>query len=262
MADDSDTSVILLKDLGKCFSDKAVLKGIDLTVGGGEVLGYLGPNGAGKTTTVKILIGMLGGFTGSARVCGLDVAEHPLEVKRRIGYVPEAGALYEALTPMEFLSLVGRLFGITQRDLETKSAELLRLFDLQDQRDERMTTFSKGMKQKVLIISGLIHNPEVICLDEPLAGLDANSTVVVKELIGNLAAAGRTVFYCSHMMDIVERVCDRIVIIDDGRIVADGTFESLQAGAKEASLEKIFTQLTSAGEHEATAKQFVEIING
>ena len=114
---------------------------------------------------------------------------------------------------------------------------------------------------KVLIISGLIHNPEVIFQDEPLAGLDANSTVVVKELISNLATAGRTVFYCSHMMDIVERVCDRIVIIDEGRIVADGTFDSLQAEAKEASLERIFTQLTSTGGHEATARRFVEVIN-
>jgi ABC-2 type transport system ATP-binding protein len=262
MPDDVNAAVICLQNLEKRFGDKQVLRGIDLSVGRGEVLGYLGPNGAGKTTTVKILIGMLGGFSGSARVCGFNVAEQPLVVKRRVGYVPEAGALYEALTPMEFLSLVGRLFGIVPRELEKKGTELLRLFELQDQRDERMATFSKGMKQKVLIIAGLIHNPEVIFLDEPLAGLDANSTVVVKELVSNLAAAGRTVFYCSHLMDIVERVCDRIVIIDGGRIVADGTFESLQHQAKGASLERIFTQLTSTGGHEATARQFVDVISG
>ncbi len=260
---ESDTSpAICVRNLQKRYGDKMVLQGIDLAVGRGEVLGYIGPNGAGKTTTVKILTGMLGGFDGSARVCGLDVAADPLAVKRRIGYVPEAGALYEALTPMEFLSLCGRLFGLPDDALRHKSIELLRLFELDGQRDERMTTFSKGMKQKVLITAGLIHNPEVIFLDEPLSGLDANSTVVVKELIRRLSAAGRTVFYCSHMMDVVERVCDRIVIIDQGRIVADGTFESLQAGRQDASLERIFTQLTSAGGHEATARRFVEIISG
>ena len=163
---------------------------------------------------------------------------------------------------MEFLSLVGRLFDIKPAQVEQKAVELLRIFDLQDRRDERMTTFSKGMKQKVLIIAGLIHNPEVIFLDEPLSGLDANSALVVKELVASLAAAGRTVFYCSHMMDIVERVCHRIVIVDEGRIVADGTFESLQSGVKEASLERIFTQLTSAGGQEQAARDFVKVIEG
>jgi len=262
MAEQGAEPAIVLEQLRKSFEDKEVLKGIDLAVSPGQVLGYIGPNGAGKTTTVKILIGMLDGFTGNARVCGLDVARDPLEVKRRVGYVPEAGALYEALTPMEFLSLIGRLFDIQPAPLERKAVELLRIFDLQDRRNERMTTFSKGMKQKVLIIAGLIHNPEVIFLDEPLCGLDANSAVVVKELVASLAAAGRTVFYCSHMMDIVERVCHRIVIVDEGRIVADGTFESLQSGVKEASLERIFTQLTSAGGQEQAARDFVRVIEG
>ena len=262
MPDANQPPAVVIENLCKSFGDKQVLNGIDLTVDRGQVLGYIGPNGAGKTTTVKILIGMLDGFSGSARVCGFDVARDALEVKRRIGYVPEAGALYEALTPMEFLALVGRLFDIKQEALEEKSTELLRIFGLADQRDQRMTTFSKGMKQKVLIIAGLIHNPEVIFLDEPLSGLDANSTVVVKELVASLAAGGRTVFYCSHMMDIVERVCHRIVIIDDGGIVADGTFESLQAQAKGASLERIFTQLTSEGGHQQTARDFLQVIEG
>jgi len=258
--DQQTDTVVAVEALHKSFGEKQVLGGVDLTVQRGQVLGYLGPNGAGKTTTVKILIGMLGDYTGSVRVCGIDVGADPLEVKRRIGYVPEAGALYEALTPMEFLQLVGRLFDISPRALEAKALELLRIFGLEQERDQRMTTFSKGMKQKVLIIAGLIHNPEVIFLDEPLSGLDANSAVVVKELVAGLAAGGRTVFYCSHMMDIVERVCDRIVIIDHGRIVADGTFESLQSRAKGASLERIFTQLTSAGGHEETARDFLQVI--
>jgi len=262
MSDEAAVPVIVLEKLTKSFGEKKVLKGVDLTVSAGHVLGYIGPNGAGKTTTVKILVGMLDGFGGTARVCGFDVAREPLEVKRRIGYVPEAGALYEALTPMEFLSLIGRLFNLPARKLEEKAVELLRIFGLAEERDKRMTTFSKGMKQKVLIIAGLIHNPQVIFLDEPLAGLDANSTVVVKELIANLASAGRTVFYCSHMMDIVERVCDRIAIVDEGRIVADGTFKSLQSQVKAASLERIFTQLTSEGGHEQVARDFVRVIEG
>lgn len=254
--------MIVIEGLHKSFGEKEVLRGVDLTVPAGKVLGYIGPNGAGKTTTVKILIGMLGGFAGSVRVCGFDVARQPLEVKRRVGYVPEVGALYEALTPMEFLTLAGRLFDMPQKALDEKAGELLRLFGLDDERNNRMTTFSKGMKQKVLIIAGLIHNPELVFLDEPLSGLDANSAVIVKEVVANLAAAGRTVFYCSHMMDIVERVCDHIVIVDDGTIVADGTFESLQSMAKGASLERIFTQLTSAGGHEAVARDFLDVING
>ena len=262
MPEQAGDPVIVTQKLTKSFGDKQVLEGIDLSVSAGQVLGYIGPNGAGKTTTVKILVGMLGDFGGSARVCGFHVAREPLEVKRRIGYVPEAGALYEALTPMEFLSLVGRLFDMPAPQLEEKSLELLRIFGLANERDQRMTTFSKGMKQKVLIIAGLIHNPAVIFLDEPLAGLDANSTVIVKELIAKLASAGRTVFYCSHMMDIVERVCDRIVIVDEGRIVADGTFESLRSQVKEASLERIFTQLTSEGGHEQVARDFVKVIEG
>lgn len=251
---------ILIEQLRKSFDQKEVLAGINLTVPTGQVLGYIGPNGAGKTTTVKILIGMLGGFTGRVRVCGLDVAAEPVEVKRRVGYVPEAGALYEALSPMEFLSLIGDLFGMTKARLDAKAAELLRLFDLYDQREQRMSTFSKGMKQKVLIIAGLIHNPELVVLDEPLSGLDANTALVIKELIRTLSHAGRTIFYCSHIMDVVERVCDRIAIINAGRIVADGTFESLQAGAKDTSLERIFTQLTSTGGQEDLARHFVDVI--
>ncbi len=262
MSDAIDKAAVVIENLHKRFDDKQVLKGINLRVEPGQVLGYIGPNGAGKTTTVKILIGMLGDFEGQVRVCGLDVTRDPLAVKRRIGYVPEAGALYEALTPMEFLSLVGRLFDLQPAALDEKAIELLRIFGLQEERDKRMTTFSKGMKQKVLIIAGLIHNPELIFLDEPLSGLDANSTVVVKELVAGLARAGRTVFYCSHMMDIVERVCDRIVIIDQGDIAADGTFESLQAQSKGASLERIFTQLTSEGGHQQTAHDFLQVIEG
>jgi len=249
--------IIQLRGITKHFGDKVVLRGIDLDVPAGQVLGYLGPNGAGKSTTVKIMIGMIDQFQGQATVCGLNVAHQSLEVKRRIGYVPEAGALYEPLTPLEFLRFVGSIHGLTADVVDRRAREMLGLLGLADEIDNRMATFSKGMRQKVLIAAGMIHNPDVLFLDEPLSGLDANAVVTVKEIIAQLAKRGKTIFYCSHVMDVVERVCDRIVIISGGRIIADGTFEQLQASSKEASLERIFTQLTGQGGQDVVAGDFI-----
>jgi ABC-2 type transport system ATP-binding protein len=250
--------IITIRGLTKHYGSKAVLRGIDLDVMPGQVLGYIGPNGAGKTTTVKILIGMLGEFSGQVKVCGYEVAANPLEVKRRIGYVPESAALYELLTPMEYLTFIGRIYQIDDVEIQRRAREMLDLFGLSAEVDHRMATFSKGMRQKVLIVAGMIHNPEVLFLDEPLSGLDANSVLTVKEIISRLAQRGKTIFYCSHVMDVVERVSDRIVIISGGAIIADGTFEQLQTMNKAASLERIFTQLTSEGGHEQVADQFIE----
>ncbi|GMU24650.1 MAG: ABC transporter ATP-binding protein [Phycisphaerae bacterium] len=255
-------SAISIRGLTQSYGSKQVLKGIDLEIPRGQILGYIGPNGAGKSTTVKVLVGMLPGFAGEVRVRGIDVARDPLEVKRRIGYVPESAALYEVLTPMEYLRFVGRLYGMADAHIEQRAGELLGLFDLAGELDNQMGTFSKGMRQKVLITAGMLHNPEVLFLDEPLSGLDANSVVTVKEIIARLAARGKTIFYCSHVMDVVERLCDRIVIISDGQIVADGPFEELQASSKAESLERLFTQLTSAGGHGAVADRFIQAIEG
>ena len=248
---------ITIRGLTKRFGDKEVLRGLDLDVSAGQILGYIGPNGAGKTTTVRILTGMLDEFQGHVSVCGHNVSAAPLEVKRRIGYVPESAALYDSLTPLEFLRFIGRLHAIDTPEIERRAREMLALLGLGDELDRRVSTFSKGMRQKVLIVAAFIHNPEVIVLDEPLSGLDANSAVAVKEIISQSAAAGRTVFYCSHVMDVVERICHRIVIINEGRFVADGTFEQLQSMSKAASLERIFTQLTGEGGHELLAKRFI-----
>ncbi len=253
---------ISLRGLTKSFGEIIVLRGIDLDVAPGKVLGYIGPNGAGKSTTVKILIGMLDGFGGQASVCGHDVATEPLAVKRRIGYVPESAALYDSLTPLEYLRFVGRLYGLETDEIEQRSREMLSLFELTERIDDRLSTFSKGMRQKVLIVAGMIHNPDVLFLDEPLSGLDANSALTVKEIIGQLAAKGKTIFYCSHVMDVVERICDRIIIVSDGTILADGSFEELQGRSKEASLERIFAQLTSEGGHAVVANRFIRAIEG
>jgi len=251
-------ATISIRNLNKNYGDKPVLRAIDLDCQSGQVLGYIGPNGAGKTTTVKILTGMLDEFDGEVFVCGHNVKTHPLDVKRRIGYVPETAALYEALTPMEFLRFVGGLHGLAVDEIERRARRMLDLFGLSAEVDSRMSTFSKGMRQKVLILSAMIHNPDVLFLDEPLSGLDANAVLTVKEIIARLARGGKTIFYCSHVMDVVERVCDRIVILSNGTIIADGSFEELQSMSKADSLEGIFTQLTGKGEQTGIAEQLIQ----
>jgi ABC-2 type transport system ATP-binding protein len=190
-------------------------------------------------------------------VAGHDVRAAPLEVKARIGYVPENAALYDALSVREFLLLVGRLHSLPDAVTLARTTELLAAFDLSARPGSRLGSLSKGMRQKVLICSALLHDPQVIFLDEPLSGLDVASTILVKTLIRTLADRGRTVFYCSHMMDVVERVCDRIVILSEGRVVADGTFEELSAARSGGSLESIFAELTGAGGEEALAQRVV-----
>jgi ABC-2 type transport system ATP-binding protein len=255
--------VIAIKNLEQSYDGKnQVLKGISLDIQPGQIVGYIGPNGAGKTTTVNILTGMLDRFSGWVTVLGRDMASQSMEVKRRIGYVPENAALYETLTPLEFLDFVGRIYEMEPGAVGERAMKMLATFHLTDNANQRMSAFSKGMKQKVLIAGGLIHNPDIIFLDEPLTGLDANTTIVIKEILTRLAARGKTIFYCSHIMDVVERICHRIVIIDKGQIVADGPFEQLQASAaaQDQSLERIFTQLTGNRQYAEAADGFMDAL--
>lgn len=254
-------SIIKLKNLWKSYGHKAVLKGIDLDVYPGQVIGYIGPNGAGKSTTVKILCGLLANFEGEVWINGISVKAEPQKVKAMIGYVPELADLYEVLTPFEFLTFMGDLYGLDASLAQLRIEKMIGAFGLSDNLHQRMDTFSKGMRQKVLLISGLLHNPEILILDEPLSGLDANSVIIVKELISKLAAEGKTIFYCSHMMDVVEKISDRIVLINDGVIAADGTIEELRQLKGDVSLEKIFSSLTSNGTLENAADQLVNAFN-
>ena len=254
-------SVIAIDRLSKIYDSNYVLKNISLTFEAGQIIGYIGPNGAGKSTTIKILTGIIGDFEGNVTVMGMDVRNDSLAIKQKIGYIPENAALYDVLSPIEYLNFVGRLYGMEKEIIQKKSTELLQLFDLGSKMDERMSGFSKGMRQKVLLISGLIHNPEIIFLDEPLSGLDANAVILVKEILSQLKKAGKTIFYSSHIMDVVEKLSDRIVIINKGEVIADGTFESLQQQASSGSLENIFTALTGNHEHESTAGAFISVIN-
>ena len=254
-------SVITIDRLCKVYDGNQVLKYISLSFEAGQIIGYIGPNGAGKSTTIKILTGIIGDFEGNVHVLGMDVRKDSIAIKQKIGYIPENAALYDVLTPVEYLNFIGRLYGMELESIKKKSTELLHLFDLGTKMDQRMSGFSKGMRQKVLLISGLMHNPEIIFLDEPLSGLDANAVILVKEILSQLKKAGKTIFYSSHIMDVVEKLSDRIVIINKGEVIADGTFESLQQQASSGSLENIFTALTGNQEHESTAGAFISIIN-
>lgn len=256
----TDSPVITVRDLRMRFSDRYVLNGIDLDVNPGQIIGYIGPNGAGKSTTVKIMLGLVEGYTGEVRVFGESPSDGGVDYKKRIGYVPEVAEVYDTLTAREYLTFIGELYGLKPADAESKARRLLEMFGLKDVFNVRIATFSKGMKQKVLIISSLLHNPDILFLDEPLSGLDANSVMVVKEILALLAAQGKTIFYSSHIMDVVEKISDRIILLDGGRIVADGSFEELKGQSQEGSLEQIFNQLTGFNEHQEIAEQFVAIV--
>lgn len=248
--------IISIRNLQKNYGEKQVLKGIDLDIYPGQVIGYIGPNGAGKSTTVKILIGLLSDFEGEVSVFGQDLRKDPLAVKSLMGYVPENAEIYEVLTPMEYLSFVGKLYGMEDALVEERAGRMLQAFGLLENKDQRMDTFSKGMRQKVLITSGLLHDPQIVVLDEPLSGLDANAVIIVKEILSLLKKEGKTIFYCSHMMDVVEKVSDRIVLINEGSIMADGTFEQLKQSEAD-TLEKIFANLTGKQDLTNVADAFI-----
>ena len=256
------TPVISIKNLNKAYDSTLILKNINLNFYAGQITGYIGPNGAGKSTTLKILIGMLGDFTGEVSVLGFDVRTDSMEVKKRIGYVPENAILYEVLTPMEYLLFIGRLYQLEDAIIEKRAAELLTILGLKEAINSRMNTFSKGMRQKVLLISGLIHNPEIIFLDEPLSGLDANAVILVKEILAKLKEAGKTIIYSSHIMDVVEKLSDRIIIINKGEVVADGTFAELKNNATSGSLEGIFSNLTGNSQADQTlSNEFISALS-
>jgi ABC-2 type transport system ATP-binding protein len=243
----SETPIIQIRNLSKFYDTKQVLKSLSIDIFPGQVIGYIGPNGAGKSTTVKILTGLIPDFTGEVIVDGMNLADNPLEIKKLIGYVPENAELYDVLTALEYLDFIGKLYGMEEPVLSDRIGKLLTAFGLANNINDRMDTFSKGMKQKVLLIAGIINNPKILILDEPLSGLDANAVILVKELITRLSKEGKTIFYCSHMMDVVEKVSDRILLINKGEIIADGTFESLKQNYSD-TLEQIFSKLTGREE--------------
>ena len=252
--------MITTENLSRNYAGKPALVGLNLTVLPGEILGFLGPNGAGKSTTVKILTGMIRPDAGRALVAGFDVVEHPMEVKKRIGYVPETAAVYDGLTGSEYLELVACLYHLDTKTAAARRHELLELFGLTAAENQRMSDYSKGMRQKVAIIAAMMHRPDVLIMDEPLDGLDANTAMVIKELLKQMAGQGKTILFCSHILEVVDRMCSKIVIIDKGRLVASGTSADLKHSTGEPTLEGAFGKLTGHQDVGQVAADFLSAL--
>jgi len=239
--------VIALKGLSKKFGDYAAVKPLDLHIAPGELFGFLGPNGAGKTTTIKMMVGLLNPTSGTAVMAGHDVNLDPVAAKQEIGYVPDEPALYETLTGREFLGFVGDLWNMDESIRDANIAKYLELFDLSDKGDDRIGSYSHGMRQKIALASALVHEPKIFLLDEPTVGLDPKSAKMIKSLLRDFCDRGGTVFLSTHILEIAERLCDRVAIINKGEIVALGTLSELRAK------EDIFMELTESDEDRPSA---------
>jgi ABC-2 type transport system ATP-binding protein len=236
--------VIRTERLTKTFGDKTAVDGLDIDVRPGEILGFLGPNGAGKSTTVKMLTGLLPPTAGNAWIGGFSILGEPIEAKRRLGFVPETPKLYESLSADGFLDVIGALHHLDPAESQQRRQRLLQLLELEEVQHQRLREFSKGMRQKVVIASALLADPEVLILDEPFDGIDATTAGVLKLLLRDLAAQGRTILFSSHILDVVERVCTRIVIIDKGRVLTEGTAGEIGERYRTGTLEEAFAVLT------------------
>src|SRR5215213_5075377 len=252
--------MISLDLLTKRFGAQTAVDAVSFEIPAGQIVGFLGPNGAGKSTTLKMLTGMIDPTEGTATICGLDLLRDTLEVKRRIGFVPESGAVFESLTGLEYLEMVAALYGIPEASARERIRQFIAFFELSFETltDKLLGAYSKGMRRKVVITAALLHNPPVVFFDEPLDGLDANAAVGFKALIQTLAREGKTIVYSSHILDVVERVCDRVIVIDRGRLLADGRPHELIAASGAGTLERLFTQLTGGAELERRAEDFAK----
>ncbi len=256
--------MIQVRGLTKRFGDQLAVDDLTFEIPTGQIAGLLGPNGAGKTTTVRMLSGQLAPSAGTAEVLGLDVSRDPLAVKRLIGVVPESGAVFESLTGWEYLAFVAALHHLPESESLERIRRFGAFFDLDEDtlRGKPLSAYSKGMRQKVVIAAALLHNPKVIFFDEPLNGLDANAALSFKTLITTLAREGRTIVYCSHILDVVERICERVIIVHRGAIVADGPVPRLLAETGEPSLERVFNRLTATENLLERAEEFARALGG
>src|SRR5690349_8652259 len=250
--------MLSLHQLTKRFGEQLAVDSLSFEIPAGQIVGFLGPNGAGKSTTLKMLTGVLQPTSGTATICGFDLCTHTIEVKRRVGFVPESGAVFESLTGLEYLEMVAALYGIPQQPARARIEQFIAFFDLSFETltDKLLGAYSKGMRRKVVITAGLLHNPPIVFFDEPLDGLDANAAVGFKALIQTLAREGKAIVYSSHILDVVERVCDRVIIIDQGRVKVDGEPAELVRQHDARSLEQLFTSLTGGQDLERKAEDF------
>jgi ABC-2 type transport system ATP-binding protein len=236
------------RELCKHFGKTQAVKQLNLQVRAGEICGFLGPNGAGKTTTLKMLVGLLRPTSGSAVIGGYDIQRQPVEAKRLLGYVPDQPNLPEKLSAREFLRLITGLYQLDPTAAVRRGEELLSLFSLEARGDEMIGSYSHGMRQKMALAGALLHSPRVLFLDEPTVGLDPRSARLIKDLLRQLAARGTAVLMSTHVLEIAERMCDRVAIVQAGHIIADGSLEELRGGRQTRSLEDIFLELTGGEE--------------
>lgn len=248
------------RHLVKRFHGVTVVNDVSFVVRPGQVLGYLGPNGSGKTTTAKMLTGLLEPSSGSVLFRGRDVAEDLVGYKSRLGYVPEEPQLYPFLSGRQYLELVGRLRELPDSLLDKKIPALLELLGLASAADQSISSYSKGMKQKVLISAALLHNPEVLIFDEPDSGLDVTTTLVMRHLVQQLANQGKAVLYSSHVLEMVEKLCTSVIVLHKGRVVADASVNELRSVVTSHSLEEVFAQLVLRVDPQTTARDIAAVV--
>ena len=248
--------------LTKRYNRKPAVDDVSFAISPGEVLGYLGPNGSGKSTTVKMLTGLLEPTSGQVFCHGRNITEDVTAFKRTLGYVPEEPFVYPYLTGREYLQLTGRLRSMPERMLTQKIDALLNLFSLFEHRFSPIASYSKGMKQKILISAALLHDPEVVIFDEPLSGLDVTTAMIFKNLVRELSSRGKMILYSSHVLEVVEKVCTRVLILRQGRVVAHDSVENLRALLSSPSLESVFAQLVVQEDTEKIARGMIDVITG
>ena len=234
---------ILVRDLKKSYGSKAAVDGVDLEVPRGSFFGFLGPNGAGKSTTIRMLTGLIPADSGSIEILGYRQPQDELEIKRRIGLVPDESLLFDRLTGAEFLEFVGRMYGLDRATAIARAGRLLDLFEVQAGR-KLIGEYSKGMRKRVAMAASLIHHPELFLMDEPFEGVDAVGARLMKDILQDQVARGATIFLTSHVLEVVERLCDRAAIIQNGKIVTSGTLAELRSGGE--SLEDAFVRVVGA----------------
>jgi len=250
-----------LRSVSKYHSGIPVVNHVSFSARPGEVTGYLGPNGSGKTTTMKIITGLIDMTLGQVLFQGKPIQDDLIGYKRRMGYVPEEPYLYHHLSGLEYLTMVSQLRSLPQREADERIDGLLRMLALYDDRHASISGYSKGMRQKILIAAAIMHNPELVLLDEPFSGLDVGSALVLRSLIQELAARGKVVVFSSHELDTVERVCSHIVILHRGKVVADDSIENLRSLMAAPTLEDIFSQLVVEQDTGAMSRQIADLIH-
>lgn len=248
--------VLKLEHVSKSFGQKEVLKDINFSVNSGEIIGYIGSNGAGKSTTIKIILGLIDEYRGDVYVFGENV-RGMTDYKKRIGYVPEVSDMYDNLTAHEYISFIGMLYGMDSDKTIEKAKEMMDVFGISEALYGRIHTYSKGMRQKLSIITSMLHNPDILFLDEPLGGIDANSVLVFKEVMLGLKNMGKTIFYSSHILEVVEKLSDRILLLNAGEIVMDGTMEDIRKKQADSTLETVFNEVTGFHDHTKLAEKFI-----